>query len=275
MNAVGLTGGHVMIGSPQLYEVCREMDARGWMTVRCIVPLHQEPDIADDEIAARLPLVGERGQMWRGGTAKFFIDGVVETGTAWLYEPDTNGGGTVPFWPTEERYASVVARFARAGFACTTHAVGDRAVRAALDAYRAAGPRVRAHAPHRAHRDAAGPRPAAVRRGGRVRLDAAAPPGEQLRPTSPIRGAGRSAPSAAAARSGRATSGTPARSSASARTGRWRGSIRARGMGWCRLRREPGHPERGSYGPDQALTGLETLLGYTRNPAAPGRRGHR
>jgi predicted amidohydrolase YtcJ len=40
-----------------------------------------------------------------------------------------------------------------------------------------------------------------------------------------------------------------------------------RGMGWCRLRREPGHPERGAYGPDQALSGLETLLGYTRNPA--------
>ena len=38
-------------------------------------------------------------------------------------------------------------------------------------------------------------------------------------------------------------------------------------MAWCRLRREPGHPERGSYGPEQALTGLETLLGYTRNPA--------
>src|SRR6478672_3782758 len=35
MNAVGLTGAHVMIGSPQLYEVCREMDARGWMTARC------------------------------------------------------------------------------------------------------------------------------------------------------------------------------------------------------------------------------------------------
>ena len=60
-----------MIGSPQLYEVCREMDARGWMSVRCVVPLHQEPDISDDEIAARLPLVGERGRLWRGGTAKF------------------------------------------------------------------------------------------------------------------------------------------------------------------------------------------------------------
>src|SRR4051794_35494131 len=58
MNAVGLTGGHVMIGSPQLFEVCRELDARGWLTARCVVPLHQEPDISDDEIAARLPLLG-------------------------------------------------------------------------------------------------------------------------------------------------------------------------------------------------------------------------
>ena len=93
-----------------------------------------------------------------------------------------------------------VARFARAGFACTTHAVGDRAVRAALDAYRAAGPAPRPHAPHRAHRDPAGPRPAAVRGGRRVRLDAAAPPGEQPGRRSRTRGAGRSGPE----RSGRA-----------------------------------------------------------------------
>jgi predicted amidohydrolase YtcJ len=266
MNAVGLTGGHVMIGSPQLFEVCRELDARGWMTARCVVPLHQEPDIGDDEIAARLPLLGERGRMWRGGTAKFFIDGVVETGTSWLYEPDANGGGTVPFWPTEERYASVVARFARAGFACTTHAVGDRAVRAALDAYRAAGP-----VPGGMHRiehietlqDHDLPRFAAENVCASMQpLHMENNSADQTDPWSRALGP---------ERSGRAfrtrdiwDTGALVCLGSDWPVARFDPRL---GMGWCRLRREPGHPERGSYGPGQALTGLETLLGYTRNPA--------
>jgi predicted amidohydrolase YtcJ len=266
MNAVGLTGAHVMIGSPQLFEVCRELDARGWLTVRCVVPLHQEPDISDDEIAARLPLVGERGRMWRGGTAKFFIDGVVETGTAWLYEADTFGGGTVPFWPTEERYAAVVGRFARAGFACTTHAVGDRAVRAALDAYRAAGNR--ASGAHRIEhietlQDHDLPRFAAEHVCASMQpLHMENNSADKTDPWSRTLG--------------------PERSARAFRTrDLWDSGALVclgsdwpvarfdprRGMGWCRLRREPGHPERGAYGPDQALSGLETLLGYTRNPA--------
>ena len=188
MNAVGLTGAHVMIGSPQLYEVLpRDGRARLADACGCVVPLHQEPDISDDEIAARLPLLGARGRLWRGGTAKFFIDGVVETGTAWLYEPDTNGGGTraVLARPRSATRPSV-ARFARAGFACTTHAVGDRAVRAALDAYRAAGAApaaCTASSTSRRCRTHDLPRFAAE---GVVRLDAAAPHGEQLgRPADP------------------------------------------------------------------------------------------
>ena len=64
---------------------------------------------------------------------------MIDTGTAWLFEPGPHGEGTEPFWPDPGRYAEVVARFARAGFQCATHAIGDRAVAAALDAYRDAG----------------------------------------------------------------------------------------------------------------------------------------
>ena len=60
-------------------------------------------------------------------------------GTGWLYEPDTDGEGTLPFWPDPQHYRRAVATFARAGFQCATHATGDRGVREALDAYREAG----------------------------------------------------------------------------------------------------------------------------------------
>jgi hypothetical protein len=75
----------------------------------------------------------------RGGVAKFFIDGVIDAGTGWLFEPDTLGEGMLPFWPEPEHYRRAVARFAGAGFQCATHAIGDRAVHETLNAYRSAG----------------------------------------------------------------------------------------------------------------------------------------
>ena len=70
---------------------------------------------------------------------KFFADGVIDTGTAWLEAPDTHGEGTAPFWPEPERMAQLIERFAQAGFQCATHTIGDAAVRFTLEAYRNAG----------------------------------------------------------------------------------------------------------------------------------------
>ncbi|HEX4691356.1 MAG TPA: amidohydrolase family protein [Solirubrobacteraceae bacterium] len=143
LNALGLTGAHVMDGSPGTYDLLREIEARGELTMRLIVPLWVKPEHGDEHHAEWAGHVGAHGELWRGGTAKFFVDGVVETGTAWLEEPDADGDGLHAYWPDPQRYASAVATFADAGFACTTHAIGDRAVRAALDAYAAAGPPAR------------------------------------------------------------------------------------------------------------------------------------
>ena len=108
-----------------------------------VVPMHQEPAIGDEEVERRLALAGEHGRLWRAGTAKFFLDGVLESGTAWLLEPGPDGENAHPFWPSVERYAELVRRFTAAGFSAITHAVGDGAVRGALDAYEAAGPPAR------------------------------------------------------------------------------------------------------------------------------------
>lgn len=81
----------------------------------------------------------ERGRRWRAGVAKFFIDGVIDSGTAWLFEPDSEGDGTEPFWPDPSLYREAVAFMAGRGFQCVTHACGDRAVHEALEAYRLAG----------------------------------------------------------------------------------------------------------------------------------------
>jgi predicted amidohydrolase YtcJ len=262
MNAVGLTGAHVMIGAPPLLDTCRELEARGWLTMRLVVPMHQEPAIGDDEVEERLNLVGEHGHRWRAGSAKFFIDGVVETGTAWLLEPDTLGRGLHPFWPDPERYAALVGRFARAGFQCITHAVGDRAVRAALDAYRAAGaaPGVRHRVEHiETLADADLPRFATegvVASMQTVHLEGMH--GDRTDPWSRSLGPER------CDRAFRARdlvdSGAVLALGSDWPVARF---DPRRGMAWARLRREPGDRDGQPYGGEQVLTPLEALAGYT------------
>jgi predicted amidohydrolase YtcJ len=136
--AAGLTGGHAMDGSLATHDLLRELEANGHLVQRFVVPFTIVPESQPDDWVALLPHRGAGGRRWRAGVAKFFIDGVIDAGTGWLYEPDTAGEGTLPFWPDPSHYRHAVATFARAGFQCATHATGDRGAREALDAYREA-----------------------------------------------------------------------------------------------------------------------------------------
>lgn len=81
-------------------------------------------------------------------TVKFFADGVIESGTGALLEPycDCPSSRGLALWPAEELAEAVTAVDA-AGLAPHIHAIGDAAVRSALDAIEQAirinGPRSR------------------------------------------------------------------------------------------------------------------------------------
>jgi predicted amidohydrolase YtcJ len=97
-------------------------------------------------------LVALRDRDWgahvAAGAAKLFADGVIESGTAALLEPYRQRGGSRGelLWRADRLRAITLALDA-AGFQLHVHAIGDRAVRAALDAIetldRAHGPRDR------------------------------------------------------------------------------------------------------------------------------------
>jgi predicted amidohydrolase YtcJ len=85
------------------------------------------------------------GDWVRAGIVKFFMDGVVEGHTAALLKPYANEPQTRgrAYYPTT-KYDHMLIELDRRGFAVITHAIGDGAVREALDGYEAA---MRAHGP--------------------------------------------------------------------------------------------------------------------------------
>jgi predicted amidohydrolase YtcJ len=264
---VGLTAIHAMDGTPEELDIYRRLEENGDLTCRVVVPFWQHPDTTEAEMRDQLPIRNDRGRLWRCGAAKFFIDGVIETGTAWLVEPDTRGQGLHPFWPEPERYAEAVTLFARAGFQCITHAVGDRSVQAALDAYETAGHAAGVH--HRIEH---------------IELvqERDVPRFRELGVVASMQPLHMAAARADGSDEWAARVG-PERTAAAfrAQTLRSSGAILALGsdwmvapfdprlgMAWARLRRTPGRLEMPPRAGDQSLTALQTLEGYTTGAAA-------
>jgi predicted amidohydrolase YtcJ len=137
--AVGITGAHAMDGDLETLELLRELERRGDLVTRLISPFWITPEMTIEQWEQFAPHRDERGARWRAGTAKFFIDGVIDSGTGWLYDEDSEGDGLAPYWPDPQHYRDAVRFFAERGYRCATHATGDRGVREALDAYRDAG----------------------------------------------------------------------------------------------------------------------------------------
>jgi hypothetical protein len=67
------------------------------------------------------------------GGVKFFIDGTVEGGTAWLEHADCHGQGTDAFWRDPAAYTRAVRHFAATRVQTATHAIGDAGVRHVID----------------------------------------------------------------------------------------------------------------------------------------------
>ncbi|KAA0099696.1 hypothetical protein CIW49_08925 [Mycolicibacterium sp. P1-18] len=73
------------------------------------------------------------GKRWRVEGIKFYIDGTIDNGTAWLKAPDCYGGGTTSTWHDLDAYRHAVTFLASQGIPTATHAIGDAAVEYALD----------------------------------------------------------------------------------------------------------------------------------------------
>jgi predicted amidohydrolase YtcJ len=148
-NSVGLTrvvgcGNDTTATSDYLFmDLLREMQKRGELTLRFANSYYVDPKGLGPEDWKTINTYRKQypaADDWLSfDAAKFFLDGVVESHTAAMlapYSDDPKQIGSMR-WDVE-RYRQNVLALDKAGVQIYTHAIGDKAVRTALDAYEAA-----------------------------------------------------------------------------------------------------------------------------------------
>ena len=130
MAATGLTGGHVMDCRGDSLDLLSALEESGRLPLRLRLHPVCSPDSHIAKLVARQATAGKR---WRVAGIKFYLDGTIDGGTAWLSHPDTHGESNSPYWSSAADYAEAVRLFDAAGVPTATHAIGDAAVDHVLD----------------------------------------------------------------------------------------------------------------------------------------------
>jgi len=140
-NRLGVVGLHTLGGDQGILEMLDEIRRSGGLSLRMYVaywaaPPEMTPAMFEDAERDRSRYNDE----WLStNLVKFVLDGVIESHTAAMLEPYSDDPTLIgrTFW-SPEKYKAAVAEFDRRGFIVTSHAIGDAAIRLALDAYEAA-----------------------------------------------------------------------------------------------------------------------------------------
>jgi hypothetical protein len=75
-----------------------------------------------------------QGPLMKFGAVKGVLDGTVDARTAAMFEPYVGGGAGIPFWEQDD-LNRVVALYDKEGFQVLLHAIGDKAINMALNAF--------------------------------------------------------------------------------------------------------------------------------------------
>jgi len=132
-----------MVRAEQVGQLTTRVVGHWWMRRGGTRKDHLE-QVAEAALLAR----HHRSPWLRMAGVKFVVDGVIDGGTAAMLEPYANGSNADPIWDYEALAPAVAAADA-AGLQIALHAIGDSAIRIALDAVENAvtvnGPRARRH----------------------------------------------------------------------------------------------------------------------------------
>ncbi len=137
-NRVGLVRVHSAGQDFEYLDLYDELRKQGELTLRFYVAYFLDPPGLTADINKKIDAARQQyNDDWiSGGVIKTMLDGVVEAHTAAMlapYSDDPSQSGKL-FWDTD-KYKAAIADLDRRGFQIFTHAIGDKAVRTALDAY--------------------------------------------------------------------------------------------------------------------------------------------
>ncbi len=142
-NRFGITGIHDAAAGPAVLAAYERLYDDDELTARVVAALPIDPLRGPEQLRALVERrYRARRSRLRADVIKIFADGVIEAGTAALLAPyegalaDRVGAGEPTLSP--EALEAMVVAAERRGFDVHVHAIGDRAVRMALDAFEAA-----------------------------------------------------------------------------------------------------------------------------------------
>jgi predicted amidohydrolase YtcJ len=152
LHELGITGWQEAIvgdypGVPDCYQAYQQVASDGRLTGRVVGALWWDRTRGEDQVEDQIAELVERragaaGGQFRAGTVKIMQDGVCENFTAAMLAPyigETPAGHTDGLsYLDPALLRRVVIRLDAVGFQVHVHAIGDRAVRDALDAFAAA-----------------------------------------------------------------------------------------------------------------------------------------
>lgn len=138
--SLGITSFHNMDGNVYQMELMSELEKAGGMIVRGRVPFRFLPGMT----AADLDKAVEMRRLWQSDRlktdfVKIFMDGVVESTTAHMFEEYcTAPGVTGSSYFEQGEFNAICTAIDRLGFQIAVHAIGDAAVNLTLNGYEAA-----------------------------------------------------------------------------------------------------------------------------------------
>lgn len=136
MHEAGITAFMEAAARGPFLATYHEHDRRGAMSARAVVSMYANPELGMEQVDSFVAWRARHASpRVRPVAVKIFQDGVIEAQTAAMLAPYTGRGreaGT-PIWPAP-RLDSLVRGLVDQDFTVHVHAIGDRAIRMALDA---------------------------------------------------------------------------------------------------------------------------------------------
>ena len=130
---------HRRHGNRYTCVLLQELADEGRLTARVVVPFHMKPHMELSELDRASAMAAEFTGDWvRSGFVKMFMDGVVDSRTAYMLNayPGTMERAEPLF--ELERFKDLCTEIDRRGLQIAVHSIGDAAVRQTIDGYEAA-----------------------------------------------------------------------------------------------------------------------------------------